>query len=217
MGQEIELKLEVPPSALSGVAQLPWLSEMSNGGAKTEKLVTVYFDTAKFRLREHALTLRVRHAGNDRLQAIKALDNGGRAAIGRGEWGERIASDEPNLKLAEGTPLEPLITKKLRRKLKPIFQTVVERTAIPVHSGEAELELALDRGHIEADGSCEPINEIEIELRRGGRTEIARLAERLAQAVPVGYSALAKCRERLRVKRRRRGATGLRRPHRARS
>jgi inorganic triphosphatase YgiF len=100
--------------------------------------------------------------------------------------------DEPDLKLAEGTPLEPLITKKLRRKLKPIFGTIVERTAIPVHSGEAELELALDRGHIEADGSREPINEIEIELKRGERTEIGKIAERLVEAVPVGYSALAK-------------------------
>jgi triphosphatase len=192
MGQEIELKLEVPPSALSEVAHLPWLSEMSNGAAKTEKLVTVYFDTAKSKLREQGLTLRVRHAGNDRLQTIKALDNGARGAMGRDEWEKSIASDEPDLKFAEDTALEPLITKKLRRKLKPIFETVVERTAIPVHSGDAELELALDRGYIEANGSREPINEIEIELRRGERTEIARIAERLAEAVPVGYSALAK-------------------------
>src|SRR4029077_8663151 len=102
----------VPPSTLSEVAHLPWLSEMSNGAAKTEKLVTVYFDTAKSKLREHGLTLRVRHAGNNRLQTIKALDNGARGAMGRDEWEESIASDEPDLKLAEGTALEPLITKK---------------------------------------------------------------------------------------------------------
>jgi inorganic triphosphatase YgiF len=67
MGQEVELKLEVPPSALSEAARSPWLDELSNGTAKTEKLVTVYFDTAKSKLREHGLTLRVRHAGNGRL------------------------------------------------------------------------------------------------------------------------------------------------------
>jgi inorganic triphosphatase YgiF len=192
MGQEVELELEVPSSALGEVALLPWLSEMSSGAANTEKLVTVYFDTAKSKLREHGLTLRVRHAGNDRLQTIKALDNGARGAMGRGEWEKRIASDEPDLKLAEGTPLEQLITKKLRRKLKPVFETVVERIAIPVHSGDAELELALDRGHIDADGNRELISEIEIELKRGEPTEIARIAERLAEAVPVGYSTLAK-------------------------
>jgi inorganic triphosphatase YgiF len=101
---------------------------------------------------------------------------GARGAMGRGEWEERIASDEPDLKLAEGTPLDPLITKKLRRKLEPIFATIVERTVIPIHSGGAELELALDRGYIEVDGSREPINEIEIELKRGDRAEIARIA-----------------------------------------
>ena len=132
--------------------------------------MTVYFDTAKSKLRGHSLTLRVRHAGNDRLQTIKALDNDARGAMGRDEWEQSIASDAPDLKLAKGTPLEPLISKKLRRKLKPIFETVVERTAIPVHYGEAELELALDRGHIEADGSREPISEFDESWSLHGET-----------------------------------------------
>jgi hypothetical protein len=40
------------------------------------------------------------------------LDEGARDALRRDEWEESIASDEPDLKLAEGTALEPLITKK---------------------------------------------------------------------------------------------------------
>jgi inorganic triphosphatase YgiF len=45
MSREIELKLEVLPSAIDKVARLPWLNEVANGPAKSEKLVTVYFDT----------------------------------------------------------------------------------------------------------------------------------------------------------------------------
>src|SRR5438552_12823732 len=119
MGREVELKLEVPPSAIDKVARLPWLSEVSDGPMKSEKLVTIYFDTAKSKLREHGLMLRVRHAGENRLQTIKA-DKGTRGAFGRDEWEEKIDSDTPNLKLADGTALEPLATKKLQRKLKPI-------------------------------------------------------------------------------------------------
>jgi len=66
MGREVELKLEVPPSAMDEVARLPWLSEVASGPAKHEKLVTVYFDTAKSKLRQHGLALRVRHIGADR-------------------------------------------------------------------------------------------------------------------------------------------------------
>ena len=76
MGREVELKLEVPPSAIDKVVRLPWLSEVSDGPMKSEKLVTVYFDTAKSKLREHGLTLRVRHIDENRLQTIKALKKG---------------------------------------------------------------------------------------------------------------------------------------------
>jgi len=192
MGREVELKLEVPPSAIDEVARLPWLSEVASGPVKHEKLVTVYFDTAKSKLRQHGLALRVRHIGADRVQTIKALQKGARGAFGRDEWEERIAGDKPNLKLAKGTALEPLATKKLQRKLKPVFETVVDRAAFPLHSGEADLELAVDRGHIEACERHEPVSEIEIELKDGDRSAIATIAERLAQSAPVAYTAQSK-------------------------
>jgi inorganic triphosphatase YgiF len=95
MGREVELKLEVPPSAIDEVTNLPWLREISDGPVKCEKLVTVYFDTAKSKLREHGLALRVRHIGKNRLQTIKALKKGSRGAFERDEWEEKIASDAP--------------------------------------------------------------------------------------------------------------------------
>jgi inorganic triphosphatase YgiF len=192
MGREVELKLEVPASAIDKVTRLPWLSEVSDGPMKCEKLVTVYFDTARSKLREHGLTLRVRHAGENRLQTIKALKKGARGAFGRDEWEERIAGDTPDLKLAKGTVLEPLATKKLQRKLKSVFETVVERTTLPIHSEEADLELAVDRGHIKAREASEPISEIEIELKRGDPSALATIAERLAQSAPVAYAAQSK-------------------------
>jgi triphosphatase len=192
VGREVELKLEVPASAVDEVAHLPWLKEVSNGVPKCEKLVTVYFDTAKSKLREHGLVLRVRHTGENRLQTIKADKKGTHGPFGRDEWEEKIDSDTPNLKLADGTALEPLATKKLRRKLKPIFETVVERTTFPIHAGETDLEVAFDHGFIKADGRHEPISEIEIELKHGDPSGIAIVADRLVQSVPINYSARSK-------------------------
>lgn len=192
MGREVELKLEVPPSAIDEVARLPWLSEASKGPATREELVTVYFDTAKSKLRKHGLTLHVRHAGENRVQTIKALTEGARGASGRDEWEERIAGDTPDLKLAKGTALEPLATRKLQRKLKPAFETVIERTAFPIHSGDADLELAVDRGHIKAREWREPVSEVEIELKQGDRATLAKIAQRLAQSAPVAYAAQSK-------------------------
>jgi hypothetical protein len=99
--KSVELKLEVPPSAIDEVARLPWLREASKGPATREELVTV-----KSERRKHNFSLRVRHAGGT--ASIKALTKGARA-IG-----------------------------KLQRKLKPVFETVIERTAFPIHSRNAD-------------------------------------------------------------------------------
>jgi len=192
MAQEIELKLETQPSIMRKVAELPWLRELANDPPKREKLVTVYFDTAKFKLHERGLALRVRHSAKGRVQTIKVLRKGTRGAFGRDEWEQQIASDEPDLSLAKDTALEPLVTKSLRRKLKPIFETVVERTVLPVGIDGANVEIALDRGYIKAGTHREPISEIEIELKDGDRTALSRIAERLADSIPVAYGAQSK-------------------------
>jgi adenylate cyclase class IV len=76
------------------------LQKLAQAPAKREKLVSIYFDTAKQKLRNHGLSLRVRHAGSKRLQTIKVENTGARGAFGRDEWEQEIARDRPELKLA---------------------------------------------------------------------------------------------------------------------
>ena len=192
MATEVELKLGIPSAEAGKVARLDWLRELS-GPTKSEQFVTVYFDTPKFKLRDRGLAIRVRHAGRRRLQGIKSLQ-GDHGAFGRGEWERPIRSDTPNLDLALGTALEPLATKRLRRKLKPIFETVIKRTTFPIHLERADLELALDRGYIRVPGGRgrEPISEIEIEMKRGDPLELTKLARRLARSLEVAYGPRSK-------------------------
>jgi triphosphatase len=192
MAQEIELKLEIQPSVIRNVAKLPWLRELATGPSKREKLVTVYFDTAKFKLHDRGLALRVRHSSNKRVQTIKVMRNDTRGALGRDEWEQQIAGDRPDLSLARGTALEHFVTKRLRRKLRPVFETVVERTVLPVGLDGTDVEIAVDRGYIRTGAHREPISEIEIELKKGDRTALSRIAERLAGSIQVAYGARAK-------------------------
>jgi triphosphatase len=192
VGIEVELKLELPVAEADKVRRLEWLRELS-GPARCQQLVTVYFDTPKFKLRDRGLAVRVRRAGRRRLQTIKAL-NSSRGAFARDEWEQEISGDTPDLRLAQGTALEPLARKSLERKLKPIFETVIERTTFPIHSEKADLELALDRGHIKVHGGRErePISELEIEVKRGDPVELAKIARRLARSLSVGYAPRSK-------------------------
>src|SRR6185312_13035941 len=125
MTGEIELKLGAAASAADKVARLPWLRELS-GRVERRRLQSVYFDTRKLELHERGVTLRVRHADRQRLQTIKTMANGTGGSFERGEWEHELSSDAPDLRLAKRTPISPLARKKkLRRKLEPIFETVV--------------------------------------------------------------------------------------------
>jgi triphosphatase len=123
--KELEVKLGLTPDPLRDLQQNPVLRGL-NGAPKRTTEVSVYFDTDKRKLHKKGLMLRVRRVGNRYLQTIKA--NAHSAPFERDEWETEIKGEQPNLSLAEGTALEPLITKKLRRQLKPLFETRVQRT-----------------------------------------------------------------------------------------
>ena len=64
------------------------------GEPVSETLVSVYFDSDELFLRDHGLTLRVRHIGDKRIQTIKSADHG---IFERSEWEQtyRERSTEP--------------------------------------------------------------------------------------------------------------------------
>ena len=83
MATEVELKLAVPPHVLRGAVELPWLRRLASGPPSRKRLVSVYFDTETFKLRDRGVSLRIRRMGRKRLQTIKAVGNG--VAAGRQE------------------------------------------------------------------------------------------------------------------------------------
>lgn len=180
MGIETELKFEVAPQDLRKVkAAQPLHREPPT----EEDLVSVYFDTPKHELARNAVSLRVRHIGDKRLQTIKSEGFGG--IFRRGEWEHEINGDVPNLRRAHGTALAPLLTKKLQRTLKPIFETRVHRTVIPVAKNGSRIELALDEGRVSAGQQSAAISEIELELKQGKASEVFKLAREMAMLVPA--------------------------------
>jgi inorganic triphosphatase YgiF len=97
--------------------------------------------------------------------------------IGRGEWETEIESSTPDFDKSEGTPLERLASKTLRRKLKPVFKTSVHRVSLPVRTERSEIELAVDRGRLIAGRRSSPIQELELELKKGRLDDLFRLAK----------------------------------------
>jgi triphosphatase len=180
MGKEIELKFRVLPGELR---KLKAARTLRGKSSKEEDLVSVYFDTPKHKLARNDVTLRVRRHGDKFLQTIKS--GGSDGSFRRGEWEHEIKGAVPNLREAHGTPLAPLLTKKLKRRLKPVFETRIHRTSIPVRKNRSQIEVALDRGQIRSGRRSTPIGELELELKRGEVSEVFKLARQLTKLVPA--------------------------------
>jgi triphosphatase len=186
---EVELKLAASKVSLRKALALPWLRKMAGDQISRQQQVSIYFDTGDLALRQHAVSLRVRRIGERRLQTIKANSA---VPMARGEWEAEIDRDHPNLKLARRTALAPILTDQIAQHLKPVFETRVERTVMPLHVGRSEIELALDEGRIVTTDASVDIAEIEIELKRGERDDIAWLARKLADKIPITLGVRAK-------------------------
>ena len=91
----------------------------------------------------------------------------------------------PDLRKVQGTALEPLLTKKLKHKLMPVFETRVRRTIGPVRRNGSRIEVALDEGEIRAGRRSAPISEVELELKGGDAGEVFELARELGKHVSV--------------------------------
>jgi len=183
------VKLDLAPDSLRALKKIPLL-RAQNGAPKRRLEVSVYFDTDGHKLRKKGLMLRVRRVGGRYIQTIKA--NGHSAPLERDEWEAEIAGREPDLRLAEGTALEPLMTKKFRRQLKPLFETRVRRTVYPIGDDNNAIVLAVDQGTIDTDVRSVPLCEIELELERGTATQLFDVARELAEALSARVAVKSK-------------------------
>jgi triphosphatase len=186
---EVEVKLALPPASISELKESPLLRTLKVV-PKHPTEVSVYFDTDKHKLRKRGVMLRVRRVGNRFTQTIKA--SGNLAPFERGEWETEIAGKEPDLSRIQGTALEPLMTKRLRQQLRPMFETRVQRTVYPLGDDADAFALMVDRGTIDTGTRTLPICEIEFELKRGSAAKMFEVARELTTALPARLAVKSK-------------------------
>jgi inorganic triphosphatase YgiF len=184
---ELELKLEVPAASLPDLGNLPILRTRT---AETQTVVSVYYDTPKQKLRKNGFLLRVRRIGDRHVQTIKGV--AGSQLFERDEWEDEIAGETPNLRLARDTALEPLVSRRLWQRLKPIFETRVRRRTFSVRDGDRAIEVALDKGRIGTGERARPLCELELELKGGTKAALFDLAHEVVDGLPARLSLRSK-------------------------
>lgn len=191
MATEIELKLEVEPRALERLRRHAVVRDHKQGRAVTRSLTSVYFDTPEHALHAAGASLRVRHIGARRIQAVKTrpADGAAKGASGhlhRGEWEHEIAGDAPDPAALREAGLGGLLDgKDAADTLRPVFATRFRRSAYLLSNGAWEIELTLDSGEVDTGSAQTPISEAELELKRGQPADLYTVARQLAADVPV--------------------------------
>ncbi|MEW6119610.1 MAG: CHAD domain-containing protein [Pseudomonadota bacterium] len=162
--QEIELKLQLAPEQAKAFRAM---MARRRARAVEQQLTTRYLDTPGFELSAAGVALRVRREGRRWLQTLKTEGERQGGLSRRAEFEMPVPDGELDW---TRFPPEALawVPRKMRARLEPVFETRFERTAWHLGSAAgAVIEVALDTGEIRAGGACEPICEIELELKSG--------------------------------------------------
>jgi len=186
MPQEIELKLAVGPRDVPRLRDSPILRALNLKHTARQRLVSTYYDTPSLSLLRSAIILRVRKIGRRRVQSVKmnAAESGGLAR--RIELESSIRSDRPDLMQIEDPDVRRLIQERCAdNDLVPVFATDVVRETWLLQLGRSQIECAIDRGIVAADGRRAPICEVELELKSGQPARLFQLAHRLNTIVPL--------------------------------
>ena len=187
---ELELKFELPIANLPSLSRGSPLRGVRSSKRKLDNLISVYFDTRHLKLRRNAMSLRIRRTGRRVIQTLKREN--GRAIFVRDEWEHEVRDRKLDLEVVRHTPLGTLLSKKQRRSLIPVFETLVRRQVVQIQHGKSQIELCIDKGKIGARGKTQPICEVELELKRGQPGDLFSVAKQLAEKVPLQLSVASK-------------------------
>ncbi len=191
MPVETELKLELHPDDLRRLLAHPLLSAQP---PHRERLLNTYFDTSTLALHAQRMAVRERRVGRRTLLTVKTAGTSVGGLSRRGEW--EAPCRPGHFDFASLVDDEALAQSLVRVawQLVPVFRTDFTRRRWLLQHGPARIEVALDQGFIttgDAQGRhCQPILELELELKDGPVDALLDLAHTLALG-PSGESAKA--------------------------
>ncbi len=181
---EVELKLLAPAGALDQVREASVIARHARNGGVVRRIESVYFDTPDRTLFSHGMSLRIRRSGGGYVQTLKRAPVNGHPFV-RGEWETSVDGPMPNLASLPVSEIGDPLDKVPAGALDPIFATKVRRRTQRLELARAVVEVAFDEGSIEAGERCEPLTEVEIEVKVGDPRVLYDLGIELLEIAPL--------------------------------
>ena len=181
MSTEIELKLQVSAAAIRQLLAHPLLASIP---PQKQHLLNTYFDTPKLELHARRVAVRFRKKGWQWLCTVKSAEPASGGLAMRSEWETPATPGIFDFSHVDADDFRQFLEQK-QPHLEPVFTTDFHRQIWHLPFGESLIELAIDRGHIEACGRREKISEIELELLSGNVDDIFGLTRELQQKIDL--------------------------------
>lgn len=181
MDTEIELKFLVSDAIIPLIPSLITQFAKTVTNKPSKSLKNAYFDTPSRELRSLDIGFRTRCADERCEQTIKLAGEVVGGLHQRPEYNLPIESNRPNL-MAFDPSIWPhgMQIDTISDNLFAIFSThFIRRTWLIETQNGAKIEVVLDKGEVAASGQAEAINELEIELVTGERSELFAFADLL--------------------------------------
>ncbi|MGQ0286733.1 CYTH domain-containing protein [Pasteurellaceae bacterium 22721_9_1] len=188
MSNEIELKLAISNEFAENIPQL--LTDFHILKQQHSSLGNTYYDSADRHFARHKMGLRVRSENQQFEMTLKTDGNVTGGLHVRPEYNMPLTSNQPDI--------EKLLALKefdfpQNLTLQPIFSTDFERDSWLIECGQhTEIEIALDRGEIMANGQVSPICELEFELKNGEVQDLLTFVANLGLMNGVRLSSASK-------------------------
>lgn len=187
-GQEKEIKLLSTKAGRRKFFQLPLVKEKIIPGSRhTLDLWNQYLDTRDRKLTRSGMAYRIRRTNGKAFEAtVKSQGKTVNGFSSREEYTVPLTKPEPVLQgfapqldqklqtLLQEDELLPLCTVEFTRKT-----ALIQLSAVTV------VEAALDQGTLTAGDKKAPIEELELEIKRGQERDLLRFTAALAQAIPL--------------------------------
>ncbi|EXI92934.1 MAG: hypothetical protein AW12_00206 [Candidatus Accumulibacter sp. BA-94] len=189
MATETEIKLSLSATAARQLSELPLLA---GSGRSSKLLVNTYYDTPDRRLRSEHMVVRYRRQGRQCLLGVKTAPPIAAGLAQRGEWEAPGQPGDFDFGHVDSIAVRALL-ESLREELQPVFTTRFRRDAYVVAPRPGvRIEVALDRGRIDAGGIRQSIREVELELLSGSLNDLFAVALDLQASLPMHPEASSK-------------------------
>jgi inorganic triphosphatase YgiF len=197
MQVEIEMKLELDTASLDRLRRHPVIRQYRQGRATTQTLDNTYYDSQDFALAKAKAALRIRKKGRQYIQTLKAQGAQNGVHFERPEWEWDRPTPTLDMALMDETPIAAMIKDPRRAaEIQPLFATNFKRTTWVLADTDWEIELTIDQGEVCAGPAAAPltapIQEVELELKRGEPVHLYDLARKLTQDLPCRLSLVSK-------------------------